>query len=458
MYHYKLIFCGIFVLLNGIFHLNWAQTTTLTLQEAIDRANTQHPVIKSAGQQSEIKAQAFKLTNKDLLPEVNLYAQTSLGTFNNITGMYIPQTGLWPISGPPSDGNNGQPAWGSVLGAGFSWEPFTFGERKNRIQQAEADYQSSRRELELVRFNHLSNIIHQYLTTLAAQKNIEAMQANLERTEEAYKTIYALTVSELRPGVDTALAQAEVSRAKINVREAQKAFQVAQARLAELIYRDDDFQLEETPFYTKLPERELTEPTTHPLIQVYESRIEYDQLGLLSTKKAYYPEIRLTGTYYIRGSGVANDLTADHNASAGFNFERYNYGIGLALSLPILDYARYGHQVKMQESRLAATRFALETQELAITQQLRSASEQMEAALFSANETPVQLRASQYGYEMMRARYESGLVNFQELVQTQYLLTEAEVNDINAKISAWQALLQQAAACGDLSLFLNQIQ
>lgn len=451
------ILCVFFFLLNGAFNLNWAQST-LTLQEAIDKSSTTHPLIKSVEETSEIKAQAFKLTNKALLPEVNLYAQASLGTFNNITGMYIPQNGLWPISGPPSDDNNGQAAWGSVAGAGFSWEPFTFGERKNKIQQAAADYQSSRRKLELVRFNHLSNVIYQYLTTLAAQKNIEALQANLERAEEVYKTIYTLTVNELRPGVDTALAQAEVSRAKINAREAQKSFHVAQARLAELINMNDDFQLAEAPFYTELPAQELTEPPVHPLIQVYESRLAYDQLGVESTKKVYFPEIRLTGTYYVRGSGVANDLSADHTAGAGFNFERYNYGIGLALSLPILDYAQYSHQIKMQESQLSASRFALESQELAITQQLRSASEQLEYALFSANETPVQLRASQYAYEMMHARYESGLVNFQELVQTQYLLTEAEVNDINGRIAAWQALLQQAAASGDLSIFLNQIQ
>ena len=447
-----------FFLSSGAFNLNWAQPATLTLQEAINQATTHHPSIRSAEEKSEIQAQAFKLTNKALLPEVNLYAQASLATFNNITGMYIPQNGLWPISGPPSDENNGQAAWGSVAGAGFSWEPFTFGERKNRIHQAEADYQSSRRELELVRFNHLSNVIYQYLSTLAAQKNIEAMQANLERAEEVYKVIYTLTVSELRPGVDTALAQAEVSRAKINVREAQKCFQVAQAKMTELINMNDDFQLAEAPFYTELPAQEMTEPTVHPLIQVYESRMTSDQLGLAATKKVYFPELRLTGTYYVRGSGVANDLSADHNAGAGFNFERYNYGIGLALSLPILDYARYGHQIKMQESQLSASQYALESQELAINQQLRSASEQLEYALFSANETPVQLRSSQYAYEMMRARYESGLVNFQELVQTQYLLTEAEVNDINARISAWQALLQQAAASGDLSLFLNQIQ
>ena len=56
----------------------------------------------------------------------------------------------------------------------------------------------------------------------------------------------------------------------------------------------------------------------------------------------------------------------------------------------------------------------------------------------------------------MQVRYNTGLVNFADLVQAQYNLLKAELDVKQAYWDAWKALLLQAAVKGDLSIFLNE--
>lgn len=436
---------------------NISAQMVLSLHDAVLQAENESPDIKSAQAETVKKSQAYKLSGKASFPELNIYTQSSFGTFNNITGMYIPQNGLWPISGPPAEENMGQPAWGSVAGVGFNWEPFTFGKRKNQVLQSQAEYRTSQYEAELVTFKHLAEVIQQYLTVLAAEKKIEVFKLNEERASETYKLILPYTQNGLKPGIDTALAKGEISKARISLQNSVRSFKIEKSRLTELINLSGNYELDQGVFYDQLPVNNSRDSLKHPLIAVFESRTEQQQSGLKVFRKEYYPDISLTGTYYLRGSGVAGDLTADHGINAGFNFERYNYGIGLAVSLPVLDFSINRNRIRMQEAELSSSRFQLESRKLFIEQQQRSASVQFNYALSTAEEMPLQFQLAQYAYEMMKARYQSGLVNLQELIQTQYLLVEAQTNLINARIDAWRALIQMAVADGDLNIFLDQI-
>jgi outer membrane protein len=65
--------------------------------------------------------------------------------------------------------------------------------------------------------------------------------------------------------------------------------------------------------------------------------------------------------------------------------------------------------------------------------------------------------SADFSYRAMLSRYQSGLVNYADLIQTQYLLVKAESETKTAYINAWKALLLKAAVKGDLNLFLNQV-
>jgi len=98
-----------------------------------------------------------------------------------------------------------------------------------------------------------------------------------------------------------------------------------------------------------------------------------------------------------------------------------------------------------------------QTQKLQLDRQSRDADMQFQLALEQARLTPVQLNAAQGAFNQAQARYESGLTDLFTLAQSVNALNRAEVDKFVTNGNAWRALLMQAAAAGDLSIFLNQI-
>ena len=78
-------------------------------------------------------------------------------------------------------------------------------------------------------------------------------------------------------------------------------------------------------------------------------------------------------------------------------------------------------------------------------------------ALTIANESPAFFEASLYAYRGLMSRYNSGLLNYTELIQAQYALLESEAELKKAYVEAWKALLYLSAVNGDLNLFTNEL-
>ena len=51
----------------------------------------------------------------------------------------------------------------------------------------------------------------------------------------------------------------------------------------------------------------------------------------------------------------------------------------------------------------------------------------------------------------------SGLANYADLIQAEYLLIKAETENKTNFMGVWKALLYKAAVKGDLNIFLNQV-
>jgi len=83
---------------------------------------------------------------------------------------------------------------------------------------------------------------------------------------------------------------------------------------------------------------------------------------------------------------------------------------------------------------------------------------QLQLSLEQARLTPVQLGAAQRAYNQAEARYQSGLTDLFTLAQSVNALNRAEIDKFVTNGNVWRALLMKAAASGDMSLFLNQIE
>jgi len=425
------------------------------LAELLQQAPTNYPLLKAKGYEVQARKDLVLFTKSSALPSLDAAYQVNYATHNNITGMAM-GAGFVPISGPPSAENDYTGVFGTVGGLILNWEPFTFGQRKSKIESAKAyqEYQEADATQEI--FQHQIRTANAYLDVVMAEELIKVFSKNLERAQENLRIVRSLTLSGLRPGVDTALFNAELSRAKIELLNYEKLKETQQLVLSELLGGGPDEFSIDSSYFKKLPE--VTTPAEtidHPLITLSASRIRINQTGKTSLQRTLNPKLSFWGTGYARGSGIRYD--GDVNAENGLSFTRYNYGAGLVLSVPLLRFANVRHQVNAKEALIRAEEERLNLVKLQLEKQNQVANVTLEKTLKIAHESPKFFQSAEFGYRTLLSRYNSGLVNYADLVQAQYTLVKGEIDLKKSYLDAWKALLYKSAVEGDLTIFFNQL-
>jgi outer membrane protein TolC len=398
-------------------------------------------------------AQGIHLARTAYLPKTDFYGQLNRGSRNNIFGMLLPNTVVWPISGPPRPENDTTSAWGSAVGFLVQWEPFDFGLRKASVGVAEsatrrAEATRRRTELEIA-----SIAADAYLTVLAAQATVVGAQAGVERARSFEAVTDALAKAELRPGADTSRARAERAVAEAQFIQAQEAVAVAEAALRQFAGEAGPLESLKRP-----PGLEAQEALAdHPVIAEQSAVIAESQARQKVLQESYVPKFNLQGVAYARGSGANVDGSVLGGVN-GLGPNIFNYGVGLSVSFPALEIKTI--RVRMAEE--AAKEKAEAAKQRQLQQDLAAERERAEARLAAARKvaetTPVQLEAARAAEQQATARYKAGLANVVEVADAQRLLTQAETDDSLAQLAIWRNLLRVATASGDLAPFLESVK
>lgn len=433
----------------------YAQQQAIKLPQLLKMAEEGYPFLKSKMLDVQAAKKGIDVSKSTLVPSLDASYQMNFATYNNITGMAYPQF-LIPISGPPSTNNNYNGVFGSATSLLLNWQPITFGQRKAQIDYSKAglDYANADAGNEI--FQHKIKVINVYLDLLTATELTKVYQDNLKRTDANLMAVQSLVVSGIRPGVDTALFKAEVSKAKVELLNAQKYKEQVRINLSQLLATDNVAFFNDTSFFSRVPENLLTaDSIKHPLVNLYSSNIEISLFRKKVLSKTMMPVLGVWGTTYARGSGISYDGIA--KSTEGLGFQRFNYGIGLQLSIPILQFARLKPQLKQQDLVIQSNQEKLNQIELELKKQRELADTTITNAFAVAKESPLFLESAQFSYKALQSRYQSGLANFADLIQAQYALAKAEADYKLAYMGLWKAILYKSAVSGNLNLFINQI-
>lgn len=432
--------------------------TLIQLKTVIRLAGQRHHLLKSKQYEAEAATKYIDVVKYSKLPSVDASYQAGLGTANNLTGIFYP-SGILPMTGPPSTGNNYSPATGSAASVLLNWQAITFGQRDAQINVSIADANTKKSELRQALFQHKINVISTYLDLLLAYDVVNIQQRNIERNQANVKQSRVLVNSGIKPGVDSALFLSELSKAKIDLLNAQRQLQIYQFQLAQLIVTDALPVPQDTIFLQRLPVAVLVKDSSFansPIIQSGQSQLELSQSKELLLKKSYLPKLNVWGTGFARGSGFQPNGTVKTWDGLGLN--RFNYGAGVQLIYPIMKYGEVKKQLLQQNLLSKAAQEIIEESNSVLITQQRIANATFDNSIAVAKETQQQLKSGQYAFNAMQIRYNTGLVNFADLIQTQYNLLKAELDSKRSYWDAWKALLLQAAVKGDENVFLNAIQ
>lgn len=455
-----------FVLCFLVVTAGFSQTQTLTMKDALNTALSNYGTIKAKTNYVNASKASVQQSKRDYLPNVVVSAQQDYGTVNGQNGPLYGFGGYGVASsGLPLNTQNWNAAFGALYLANINWEFFSFGRTRERIKIAQATLQRDENDLAQEKFQHQVKVAGAYLNLLAYQRITNSQEKNLERAIIFKANVTARSKNGLIAGVDSSLASAEVSNAKMALTRAKDAEQEQANRLAVLLgVPATDFKLD-SAFVSRIPNSILNsvvaKETVHPVLSYYKSRIDIAREQTKLVRRQYYPGLSLFGIMQDRASGFKAGYTQDQTAFTqdyitGISPTRANYLVGVGLNWNLTTIARNLAQVKSQKYVSDALQNEYELVDQQIKAQMALSDTKIKNALDNYNEVPNQVQAATDAYNQKNTLYKNGLSTIVEVTQTLYTLNRAETDRDIAYSNVWQALLLKAAAAGDLELFTKE--
>ena len=428
----------------------------LTLSKALDQSLKSYPSVRVSQEQVNAAGAAIQLARTAYLPRIDALAQFNRATRNNVFGLLLPQNVIPSMSGPVIGTNNLGSVWGSAVGVLVTWEPLDFGLRRANVSTANAAREQSEATVKRTQFDVAVATADAFLTVIAAGQTVQAAQAGVDRTETLLSTVTAQVSAQLRPGADQSRAEAESAAARTQLVQAQEALDVSRATLAQFVGGDPAQLVVSAGGLLRLPPE--TKPGTqntaaNPVAVEQSAVVEQARAQLRALERTYFPRFSLQGAAYSRGTGAE----LDGQRSDGLNGLAPNvqdYAIGFSVVFPILDlpalHAREAAQTATIREQVAKS----EQIAVDLRAQWNRAVAAFNGARRIAGNTPIQVAAARMATDQATARYKAGLANIDELAEAQRLLTQAEIDDVLARLGIWRGLLGIAAAAGDIEPFV----
>lgn len=316
---------------------------------------------------------------------------------------------------------------------------------KSTIQQAKLNYEQTQKQLKRSDLDLMYNVSSSFYNLLQVQKNLEISALNLERQAEAntiaqnkYAAGLIKEVDALQMEVDLATAQNSYDMAVMNVTSAENAFKkLIGLKLSDSVVLNMDLKYEAV----LIDVDKAVELAMKNRLEIREQEIqaELNKMSLKRQKAQGLPTASLTG--YFEKSGVSS--LSDENtfgtslSKMGDNYlERpINYGLGLTVSIPILDFGENKSQVRVAESRLKKTYLQQEETRRSIETEVKNLVAEVNSSLKRLQLLEKNIVIAEKSFEITRARFADGDIDSQALALERDRLNNAHTSLLQAYIT-----------------------
>lgn len=463
------------VLLLAVFssQLIHAETRILTLQQSIDIAKKQSYTMLNLQKDLEIAEFNLKSTLASMKTHVDLsltapsYNQ-NIRTWEDSTGVSFYSVKRLDYSGTLTVNQplitNGNIYWETGLNAyddyNAALRSSTFNTRLRFRQPIDAfyGYNSVRANLKSARLNYersqkslmreelslVYQVSSSYYNLLSLQRSTEITSLDLERQQEAneiaqnkYASGLIKEVDALQMEVDLAEAQNSYEVALISQRAALNSFkQLLNIDLSDSIVLSDDLSYEpilvdedEAVRYALENRTELRDKDIAIELQGFNIRQQKAQGMIRGYLDAY---VQRTGTNSI-------DRTGTYAQSVGYTLDDFaarpsNYGVGLTLSVPIIDFGENRARVRAAQARQQQNIWSREELERTIETETRNTVERLNNNLRRLQLLEKNVALAEKSFEITRQRFSDGDIDSQTLALERNRLNSAYRNHLSAYI------------------------
>jgi outer membrane protein len=388
----------------------------LTLQQAEAMAIQNHPQIQAA--QHEVN-----YSNQQIIESRSAYYPNVTGDITGSQGNNLARIGAGDLSASRLFDRFGQ---GVVVRQLVS----DFGRTSSLVSSSRLQAQSTAQDAQATRYNVLLQVNRAYFEVLRSRALVKVAEQTVAARQTLSDQVNELARNALKSQLDASFADVQVSRAKVLLVSAQDAVQQALAELGRAIGSDQpvNYQLADEPMPAGLP------ATSDQLVaQALGNRPELAGLGFSRDAAYKFAEAEKDLSRPTVSAVAVGGFIPFINTPSTSPIPAEYEGLAANVSIPVFN----GHLFSAR--REAANQRAMESDQRLRDEQQRI-SRDVRLAWASANDafqridlTAQFLRQAALALDLAQTRYNFGLSSIVELTDAQLNVTEAEIENLNAK-------------------------
>lgn len=442
-------------------HSLYAQPKKYSLAELTDAALQHYPLL----QQDEAKIKTAEAlvtdTRHSYLPAMRVNEQINWGTDNAIAGGYLPMGIVPSVSGGIRNNNISNAVTGNLAAFYSEYELYNFGLKKAKTNNAEMFVHIEQAGMEQDKYAVKEQVSAAYFNLIKTRYQLAADEDNVTRYTEIFSVIEALVKSGLKPGSDSSLAKAELSKAKTvyNLSLGNlKAFKLQLSYLTGLdtviINIDTGVVLN---YKSGWKEDQINDSIQHPYLDFINRQKQFLLSNNTIIHKSYLPKVFLAGSAWARGSSIQyNDQF--QSLSEGLGLQRFNYMAGISVSYDLFNNIRKKDKLTINNFQVQSIEKQLQQEQYYLKNNLMQANNAVATSENNLRELPNQVFAATSVLQQKLAQYKAGLINLIDLTNAAFVLYRSKTDYIETLSNWYTARLQKAAASGKLDEFIQTIK
>ncbi len=415
---------GIIVCFLFVSHGLFAQQDTqkVDLRTAVDLTLNNNLQIKQAQFQEAITNETLKQSRLELLPNLN-----GAISANRRFGLFFDQTTGRLVN--DADGLNGNLNSSVML--------FQGGQLRNQILQNKYSLAADKSYVEKVKNDLILSVVTTYLQILTNRDFVIASEEQVELSRAQLRVAQSNFDVGNNTLADLSQAKSQVANNELSLTNAQNAYEISILDLKQLMEIDPQKQIQVvTPTTPPLESLKLTYSETevyqqalnyNPDIKVAKYNSEVFGTAVKVAKGGLYPSLSFgggLGTSYSNISPVRFGNQLDENVSKN---------IGFSLSIPVFNSYRARTNLAIAKIRYSNALVGEQQAKNTLNKTINQAVLDLRSAEKRYYATQQAFDAFKDAFDVIRKRYEVGLVNAVELNVSQTNLNKSEFDFIQAK-------------------------
>ena len=429
----------------------------LTLKDAVARALEKHPALVTASSQEVAVGARIDVAKSEAVPKVGVVGQLNRSTGSVVPGATFGMVGIPGVQGPPGEARFGGGTFQSAVGVTASWDILELVRRPTLVTAAEKDVAVAKDKRATSRLLVIAHTTDAYLVVVEARALRDAAQASEARTKTFHDVVAALVGQKLRPDLDLARADTELSAARVLVEKTHLGVIVTSVRLAESIGESEWTLGVNGGEFPGLPALPGDSSGTHPEVLAYDDAAKAAEARVQVAKLGYLPKVELVGAAWLRGGGYVLAGGPNAGVAGGLLPDTPNWAVGLVVTWMPLESLPTHARAKAESAEAAVQKAKAAEVRETLSSDVKVARASLSTALAVAKETGIAVTAGKKALELANARYTTGVGNVLEVADAERALAIAERDDAVARIEAWRALVAVYRAQGDLSPLLGAL-